>query len=152
MAVGASCTVTLTFNPTSITPVDKLASLNFRMALPGTVQSDPIDGTVLIPAINLDPTTVGFGTQPVGTTTPQDVALLNSGTGTLTITGISIVGGNTNQFAQTNNCPATLAAGASCTIVVTFTPTSLGGKSSSLRVTGTTPPVTGTVPLTGTGI
>ena len=152
MAVGASCTVGVTFTPTSISPVTKTASLNFNEALPGTVQSDPLVGTVLIPAITLDPTTVAFGTQPVGSTTPQDVALLNSGTGTLTITGISIVGGNTNQFTTTNNCPPTLAAGASCTIIVNFHPTSLGNKSSSLRVTGTTPAVTGTVPLTGTGI
>lgn len=149
---GASCTVTVTFRPTSITPLTKVANLNFVEAPPGSTQTLPLSGTVLIPAITLNPTAFGFGTQAVGSTTPQDFELLNSGTGPLNITGITIVGGNAGQFAQTNNCPATLAAGVGCTIVVTFHPTSLGGKSSTLRVTGTAPAMTGTAALTGTGI
>ena len=152
LAVGASCTATVTFTPTSATPITKSALLTFRLAAPGTIQSGTLTGTVLVPAINLNPTTIAFGTQTVGTTTPQDVALLNTGTGTLTITGFRFAGPNAAQFSQTNNCPATLAAGATCTIIVNFHPTSRGAKSATLTVSGTAPAMTGTVSLTGTGL
>ena len=41
-----------------------------------------------------------------------------------------------NDFQQTNNCPATLNAEASCNITVTFAPTSTGLKGTSLAVNG----------------
>jgi hypothetical protein len=64
---------------------------------------------------------VAFGQQVVGTTIgPVYVTLTNSGTVPLTISSITIAGANTSNFAQTNNCPGSLAAGANCQIGVTF--------------------------------
>jgi len=45
--------------------------------------------------------------------------------------GISTAG----DFAQTNNCPLSLAPGRPCTIKVTFTPTAIGARSGQLIVT-----------------
>ena len=52
--------------------------------------------------------------------TPQTVTLNNTGSLALSISGIS----TTAEFAQTNNCGSTLLSGASCSINVTFNPTS----------------------------
>jgi sugar lactone lactonase YvrE len=54
------------------------------------------------------------------------------------------------MFAQTNTCTAAIAAGNSCTVSVTFTPTSVGAKSASLMLS-TNAAVSPTVALSGTG-
>ena len=53
---------------------------------------------------------------------PQGVSLTNTGAGTLTLG--TIIG--SPQYAQTNNCGASLKQGASCTISIQFAPTLLG--------------------------
>jgi hypothetical protein len=79
----------------------------------------------------LSVTSLNFGTQSVGTTSAaQNVSLTNSGTGTLTLTGIAA----SSQFTETSNCGSTLKAGATCTISVQFAPTLLGIIDGSLSV------------------
>src|SRR5205823_9374064 len=75
------------------------------------------------PAVTLTPSSVNFGNQNNGTTSaPQTITLSNSGGAELSITSIGITGTNPGDFAQTNNCPPSLAAAASCAINVAFTP------------------------------
>jgi hypothetical protein len=58
-------------------------------------------------------------------------------------------------FAQTNNCPiwpaGSLAAGASCTISVTFTPSAAGRQTATLTITDNARHSPQTVRLSGTG-
>jgi Abnormal spindle-like microcephaly-assoc'd, ASPM-SPD-2-Hydin len=44
---------------------------------------------------------------------------------------------DTAPFKQTNNCPASLAAGASCTITVAFSPSGPGVQNGTLTITDT---------------
>jgi len=82
-------------------------------------------------AVSLSPPSLDFGSQPVGTTSqPQTVTLTNHATAALSIGKIQI---NTN-FAQTNNCGTSVAAGGSCTISVTFTPTRKGSGTVPLAI------------------
>jgi hypothetical protein len=64
------------------------------------------------------------------------------------IASIAISGSKT--FTKTTTCGSTLAAGATCTITVTFTPTALVAYSGSLNVTESAGAVH-QVPLSGTG-
>ena len=75
-------------------------------------------------------TSLTFGNQIVGTTSAaQSVTLTNSGSAPLSITSIAASG----DFAVTNNtCPASLAAAASCTFGVTFTPTATGARTGAI--------------------
>ena len=83
----------------------------------------------------LSPTSLNFATQVVGTTSSaQSVTLVNYGTKPLAITGISFTGADAGDFAQTNTCGTSLAAGASCPISVTFTPTEFGGAVAAMTV------------------
>jgi hypothetical protein len=61
------------------------------------------------------------------TSYPQTMNLTNTGTAALTFT-VAVNG----DFAQTNDCPASLAPSASCTFTWTFTPTTGGTRTRSL--------------------
>jgi hypothetical protein len=76
---------------------------------------------------------------------------MNTGNATLSITGISIAGTNSSEFAETNSCGETLAAGASCTISVTFTPASVASFTATVSVANNASGSPQTVTLNGTG-
>jgi len=61
--------------------------------------------------------------------------LTNSGSAPLEITSIAITGTNASDFAQTNNCQSPLAAGATCTITITFTPAAPGPRTANVMFT-----------------
>jgi hypothetical protein len=79
------------------------------------------------------------------------VKLTKVGSGQLNITGITITGPDSGDFAQSNNCPPTVASGGSCLITVTFTPTAQGVRTASVSITDTGIGSPQTVPLTGRG-
>jgi nucleoside-specific outer membrane channel protein Tsx len=101
-------------------------------------------------AVTLTPTTLSFGNQAVNTTSAtKTVTLKNTGTGTLTISG---VGASTDFEISKNTCGATLAAGKTCKVSITFTPTELGSVSGMLTFTDNAPTSPQTMALSGTGI
>lgn len=65
---------------------------------------------------------LSFGLVNLNTQSPsQSVTITNPGPDPAPISSVYA----TNGFAETNNCPATLAVGASCTATVTITPTAV---------------------------
>ena len=148
---AGSCTISVTFRPTasgtrsaSISVVDNATGSPHLVSLTGTGTTSP--------AISLSPNPVTFGNQAVNTSSAaRTVTLSNTGTAALTITGISITGANANNFTQTNNCSASVNAGASCTINVIFRPTANGSRTASLRVADNATGSPHLVPLSGTG-
>jgi hypothetical protein len=113
----------------------------------GLVGSD--GGTQVHTAIAASPGSLAFGAQAVGSTTAaKTVTVSNPGPGSATLTSIAAGG----PFAQTNTCGGTLAAGANCTVGVTYTPTASGGQSGALTITNSTTATPISVALTGTGV
>lgn len=105
-----------------------------------------------IPGVSFDKTSISFGNEPQAIkSAAQTVNLTNSGTASLSISGITIGGSNPTDFAQTNNCPGSLNAGASCAISVTFTPASTGSYSATISVSDNASGSPQTVALSGTG-
>ncbi len=151
LGVGANCSINVTFTPTATGT--RTASLSVSDDATGSPQTVSLTGTgISTPAVSLSPASLNFGNQPVNTTSPpQTVTLTNTGSGTLTISSIGITGTNSGAFAQTNNCPASLGAGANCTISVTFTPTSAGAKTASLSISDNAAGSPQKVGLSGTG-
>jgi hypothetical protein len=107
------------------------------------------------PAVTLTPAGLTFASQTVGTTSAaQTSTLQNTGMAPLTISNVGVAGTNATDFAQTNNCstsPSTLAAGASCTISVTFTPGASGARSGTVTITDNASGSPHVLNLTGTG-
>jgi hypothetical protein len=79
------------------------------------------------------------------------VQLTNTGKSKLAISQIAITGADAEDFSETNNCSASLQAGASCTIKVTFRPTSKGQRSANLAITDDGGGSPQEIPLAGTG-
>jgi trimeric autotransporter adhesin len=69
----------------------------------------------------------------------------------MSITGITIIGSNSGDFARTTTCGSTLAINASCTINVTFRPTAVGTRTASVSIADNAPGTPHTVSLSGTG-
>ena len=77
------------------------------------------------------------------------VTLTNTAPFAQKVQSIRTFGENYHQFAQTNNCGDSLLGGASCTVSVTFSPTSAGGKATTLQINGSS--ANQGVPLNGVG-
>ena len=108
----------------------------------------PAVGGTSTATLSVTPASLTFASQTVNTTSgAQTVTVKNTGTATATVSGISASG----DFAQTNNCGSQVAAGASCTASVTFTPTASGTRTGVLSVQSNAPNSPTTVALTGTG-
>ena len=96
----------------------------------------------------LSPTSLTFAAQLIGASSvSQSVTLSNTGSASLAITSIASSG----DFSQTNNCGSSVAAGASCSISVTFTPTKPNSRTGSITITDNATGSPQSVPLTGVG-
>ncbi len=96
---------------------------------------------------------LNFGSQALDTASAaQTLMLTNTASSTLNVALISIGGANAGDFAQSNTCGASVAAGASCSITVTFTPTQVGARLASLYASGNTGSGPLAVPLSGFGL
>ena len=99
--------------------------------------------------LSASPSSVSFGNENVGSTSSaQSVTVSNSGTAAAAISGVSVTG----PFAQTNTCGSSLAAGASCTVSATFSPTAAGSATGAISVASNATGSPLTVALSGTGV
>jgi hypothetical protein len=134
VAAGGSCTISVTFTPTSTG--SKSASISIAHNASGSPSAINLSGTgaaAPTPAISVNPTSLSFSQTVNTTSSAQTVTVSNTGNATLTVSGVSLTGADAGQFSQTNTC-SSVAAGGSCTISVTFTPTSTGSKSASISI------------------
>ena len=100
------------------------------------------------------PSAVRFSATTIGQSESATVDLVNNGTAPLTATSAQIAQGRdaTDFTVTSNGCNGqTVAAGASCTVTVEFTPTAAGDATASLTFSDNADPTTQQVELFGTG-
>jgi hypothetical protein len=142
---ATSCAVTVTFTPTLTgTRTGSLSvssnGVPLAVSLTGT-------GASTAPTVTAAPESLVFSAQLLKVKSPaQTVTLSNSGATTVSLTGTTLTG----DFAKTGTCPASLGAGKSCTLNLTFTPTVAGTRTGTLTFALSSGPLT--VALTGTGV
>jgi hypothetical protein len=148
LAAGASCTISISFTP--VAPGPRQAALEISDSDLGSPQTVTLSGTGTV--VSLSPKRLSFGNQPVGTTSAaKSVTLTNVGNTQLNFFALMIAGKSRTDFFQTNNCGTSIAAKASCTITVTFTPTAIGTRGATVKISddgGGSPQKVG---LSGTG-
>lgn len=154
LAPNASCVVQVTFTPASVgaAPATNLIITDDTNALPGTTHAVALTGTGGLGNGTLSGGPLTFSGTPItSNSTTKDLTLTNSGRVATTISGITFTGTNAAEFAQTNTCNGSVAAGANCTITVTFKPTATGNRAATISVAddGTASPSTTTVSGTG---
>ncbi len=146
LAPGASCSVSLTFTPS--TSGTRSAVLTFTDAAQNSPQNVSLTGTGSSSNATLTPASLTYAAQLINTSSSSQAATLtNTGTIAISITSITTTG----PYSQTNNCPSSLGANASCTINVVFTPTKAGTQTGKLSVVDDAPNSPQTVALTGVG-
>jgi Glycosyl hydrolases family 39 len=131
LAANSSCTVYVEFGPSTPGTKSGLVTVTY----PSGSQTLSLSGTATGGTggvVTLSPPNHTFPNQAVGVSSPPTTITLSNGQGTaLKISSIQIAA----PFSQTNNCGASLAAGSSCAIIVTYTPPIGGTNSANLIVT-----------------
>lgn len=145
IVAGGSCNFTFTFSPT------KVFSYNGRVTITDNTTTNPdtyqLSGNG-IAALATSPGSLTFASQTVGTSSaPLTVTATNNTKGSVTITSITVSG----DFSQTNTCGTSLAAGAACSVSVTFKPTRTGTRKGTLTFNDSAYGSPQKVSLTGTG-
>lgn len=148
----SECTITVRFTPAALGA--RTATLSVSDDAAGSPQSVDLSGSGVnsAPAVVFTPGSLMFGSQVIGTSgASRRVSLQNAGGSNLTISSVGLTGTNANNFSQSNNCPASLAAGVSCNIDVVFSPLSpSGSKTASISIADSATGSPHTVSLTGT--
>jgi Putative Ig domain/Abnormal spindle-like microcephaly-assoc'd, ASPM-SPD-2-Hydin len=146
LAAGASCSISVEFKPTA----EGTQSATLSVVDTGGTQTSALSGYGS--AIKFNPASLTFASTAVGTSSaPQATTMTNENKTAITITSIVIGGANPTDYSQTNTCGSTLAANASCTITVTFTPNATGSLPANITVTDSDTTSPQKVVLSGTG-
>jgi hypothetical protein len=153
-----SYTITGTLDPTATcgTTVGNSANADFasttRFLDPdetnntATVNSTVICNSTLV----ANPASLTYAPQQVSVASGSQTVTVTEGMNASSISSIAATG----DYSQTNTCPATLSAGQTCSINVTFTPSAEGSRNGTLTIlsnASASPTVTSTVTLSGTG-
>jgi hypothetical protein len=126
LAAGAKCVITLTLTPNASGPVpaSQLTVVSNSPSSPNTVT---LTGYGIGPT-TVSPAAVNFGNfNVIGQTTAiRTVKLTNNQSTTLSIASVKVTAGTPYAIDPSSTClTPTLAAGASCTVGLTLTPTTL---------------------------
>jgi hypothetical protein len=146
VSAAGSCTLSVTFTPTAAGT--RLGSISIQDDAAGSPHVINLSGIGLGPVAALSPGSLTFSAQIMQTSSAaQAVTLTNTGNATMNVGTVQITG----DYAQTNNCPATLTANSSCSINVTFTPIASGTRIGALSVSDNAQASPQVVNLTGIG-
>lgn len=148
LSSGASCDINLVFKPSVLGP--RAAALTITNDNVGSPQSVSVNGVGMVsgPNATVSAIDVDFGTETISNTSQAHyITLSNYGSTPLKVAAVNA----TSEFAQANDCPPNLSSGASCSIVVTFTPSATGSVTGMLALTDNAPGSPQTVTLRGTG-
>ena len=145
IAGGASCTITIVFTPTILGP--ETGTLTVTSS--GFSLNSTLTGTGT-PGYSISPTTLAFGNLDIGNSASQTITLTSLASGALPVPTFVTTG----QYAvSTAACGATIAAGATCPIKVTFLPTAIGPQAGTVGVNSSSLLYNGlNATMTGNGI
>jgi hypothetical protein len=147
-----TCTISVIFTPGA--NGERSATLTLTDDAGNSPQTSTLTGTgIAAPIAQLSSALVSFGNQTDGTTSSsQTVTVTNSGSASLTSIVISLTGTNSGEFGQTTTCGSTLAQAASCSVSVTFSPATAGGKTASVQIADNAGDSPQSISLVGTGV
>lgn len=151
-ANGGTQQLTVKFSPTDVGPRAAALTLtsNNYPAGPFTV---PLSGAGNGPLISVNQTSMAFGAQNIGGTTPGTVVVFNSGNQPLSVNSVIFSGAAATDFSSTTVTPVTVAAGGSVALNLVFKPSQAGMRSAVATIGSDDALQPGVqVTLSGTGI
>jgi sugar lactone lactonase YvrE len=154
------CVFSITFKPTATGA--RTGAITFTDTGTGSPQTVTLTGTGTPGAatVTVTPSSLTFGSQALTTTSAaMSVTVMNTSTAAVNFTGFTVSGANAGDFAvplpsSSSGCSptGTLAAGASCTINVVFTPSANGARAATLNIADNAAGSPQMVALSGTGV
>jgi hypothetical protein len=152
LAVGASCKLSVTFDPTAAQSYTGTITVPIGSSGGGSWPALTFNVSGSGTWMEFSPAGENFGDQAEGTTSAaKNIELINKGTSTVNITGISVTGADPGDFPEVTNCGSSLAGGAHCTIQVTFKPSTTGTRTAQVSVSDSSGGSPQTAGLEGTG-
>jgi len=152
LAAGATCVATITFTPTITGALDSTLTITDNVSTGSSTMN--LNGTGKYPMLSFTPNALSFADVAVNSSSIMTDTVTNTGLVPLTVSKVALTGSNTKYYKKSDNCPrspSTLAAGATCVVTITFTPTVTGALDSTLTITDNTSAGTNTLSLKGTG-
>jgi trimeric autotransporter adhesin len=152
LSAQGSCTVTTSFKPSAAGAragsllIATDGGTQFSVNLSGNGVAVAASGT-----LTLSPQSFDFGAVAIGATPTRRFTLSNSGNAALTLSAATFTGPFAS-VAEAGACaamPLVLQPGASCELVVRYTPTAAGSNAGSLAIEGGAPASSGTISLAG---
>jgi hypothetical protein len=161
LAAARTCTLLIEFKP--VTPLsgtgpnllsESVSIVTNTLNVTGTEQAIAVQGSEISNTpLTVSPAVLAFGNQGVNGTSAAKLVTLTSGNSANTISSMVISGPNGGDFAKSaTTCGATLGAALSCTISITFTPTTFAAESATLTIIDSAPSSPQVITLTGTGV
>jgi Beta-propeller repeat/Cep192 domain 4/HYDIN/CFA65/VesB-like, Ig-like domain len=149
-ASGGTCNINITFTPAAAAAKTGTFSITDNAAGSPQIIKVKGAGVTSATAVTVTPSSLSFGDVTVGNVSPaQTVTITNTGTQTLTFNSI----GASGDFSSTDTCTSNvLNVGQSCSVSVTFSPTSSGARGGSLSISDNAAGSPQSVVLSGTGI
>jgi hypothetical protein len=153
IVAGTSCTISVTFDPAAVgSRAATLTVTDNAGNTAGSTQAATLAGTGTgVAKIVFSPVSLTFPSTNVGASSAvMKFNVSNPGSAPLTLTSISVV--PTGDYTQTNTCVSPLAAGAVCTVSVTFSPKVAGTRTAAISFADSAAGSPQTVSLTGTAV
>lgn len=153
VGAGASCTLTTALRPTAAGARSAMLMVvtdggaQFSLALGG----NGVAVAAGAPALGVNPQSFDFGAVTIGATPTRRFTLTNSGSAALTLSGATF-SGPFAQVTDSTGCaafPLTLNPGATCDLVVRYTPVNPGSNSGSIVLNANVAGGSSTIALTG---
>ena len=157
LAPGGSCVLTTTFSPNAAGAQNGTLSIAHNaVGSPATVA---LNGTGTQALINPTASTLAFGSVQLGVPKPLGQAVANTGDASLVFSvdpsaAAALTGAGGTDYVVSGNCQAAtpLAVGATCNLVVTFTPSVLGSRPATLTISSDATNGPLVIGLSGTGV
>ncbi|MGD0938308.1 MAG: choice-of-anchor D domain-containing protein [Terracidiphilus sp.] len=148
LAAGASCTTGVLFSPALAGTFTGMLTIASNSTTLATVPLSGMGGTP--GAMATQPVQITLSQTSIGATSAAVTVTFTNPVGDVNVADLTVAA--TANFKVVNDtCPATLAAGASCTVGVEFKPAGAGEQNGSLTMGNNLLATAATVPLSGMG-
>ena len=144
LAGGASCTFSLNFTPTALGARTGILSVSAG----AQTLTASLTGTG-VPDLTASPTSLTFGNLDVGATASQTITVTSNAPSAVPFPALALTG----DYSATSTCGSSVPANGTCTITVTFKPTTTGSRPGTLTSNPASAAYSGlTTQLSGNGV
>ena len=148
LAASASCTLSVTFTPHQNATINGAVTITDGVSLSPLVIALSGSGTgAPTPSLTFTPSSLAYGNVAVGTSSKKTVVVKNTSAAAVKVTGVLASGDY-----SASGCVTTLASLASCTLTVTFTPSTTGSIPGGIGLVNGTTVTPEVLDVSGAGI